>query len=85
MDVADQLLRAMHRPGATALLWTAPEAARLIGQPPGVARRLLAVAVGDGLVECARHRFFRLTGPARALLDLDAPAARPGALELPLP
>jgi hypothetical protein len=82
MDVADELLRAMHRPGAAARLWTAPEAARLVGLPPGVAMRLLGLAVGDGLVECVRHRFFRLTGPARALLDLGSPAERPGARRL---
>lgn len=75
MDVADQLLRAMHRPGVAARLWTAAEAGRLIGAPPGVARRLLGMAQTDGLVECVRHRFFRLTGPARELLDLGAPAA----------
>ncbi len=85
MDVADQLLRAMHRPGVAARLWTAAEAGRLIGEPPGVAMRLLGAAQGDGLVECVRHRFFRLTGPALALLDLGAPAGRPARGRLGLP
>jgi hypothetical protein len=40
--------------------------------------RLLGLAVGDGLVECVRHRFFRLTGPRARLLDLGTPAERPG-------
>ncbi len=85
MDVPDQLLRAMHRPGVAARLWTAAEAGRLIGQPPGVAMRLLGAAQGDGLVECVRHRFFRLTGPARALLDLGGAGGWPGAGRLRVP
>jgi len=85
MGRADQLLRAMHRPGATARLWTAAEAGRLIGRPSGEARRLLGAAQGDGLVECVRHRFFRLTGPARALLDLGGPAVDPAGGRLHAP
>jgi hypothetical protein len=69
MDITDQLLLAMYRPGRPAL-WTAPEAGRLIHQSPGVAIWLLRIAEDAGLVERVKRRFYRLTGPALALIEV---------------